>query len=198
MQPGRPLSPACQIGPGDAQDAVRRVESSRAVPAALTPNCSVPAWPSAGAWPAKCLGLSSFQRVQHARRCTAGARVTSNVRQRNLRVPMPSTDPTALPLRQFRLRKALGFLRAASQLPGTLNIAPIGSSTTEKLHPKDIDLLLTVGRDLQRLGAAPPEPLPPDGLMPEALQSTRDRHARTAPSRLHEPSLGRGLPAEAG
>lgn len=197
MQPGRPLSPACQIGPGDAQDTVRRVESSRAVPAALTPNCSVPAWPSAGAWPAMCLGLSSVQRVQHARRCTVGAaspRMSgSETCGSPCEAPTPRPAPAPVPPARGSRLPANGQPR-----PGVLNIALIGSLTTEKFHPKDIDLLLTVGRDLQRLGAAPPEPLSPDGLMPEALQSTRGRHARTGPSRLHEPSLGRGLPAEAG
>jgi len=47
-------------------------------------------------------------------------------------------------------------LRTASQLPGVLNIALVGSLTTDKANPKNIDLLLTVADelDLEPLAAA--------------------------------------------
>ena len=60
------------------------------------------------------------------------------------------------PLRQFLLLEALSFVRTASRLPGVLRIALIGSITTDKPDPKDIDLLLTVADDLdlERLASA--------------------------------------------
>jgi hypothetical protein len=61
---------------------------------------------------------------------------------------MRSSQDTLSPLRQFLLLEALAFLRTASQIPGVLRIALIGSLTTEKATPKDIDLLLTVADDL--------------------------------------------------
>jgi hypothetical protein len=61
---------------------------------------------------------------------------------------MRSTPYTVSALRQFLLLEALGFMRTASQLPGVLRIALIGSMTTDKADPKDIDLLLTVADDL--------------------------------------------------
>ena len=61
---------------------------------------------------------------------------------------MRSFEKTESPLRQFLLLEALNFMRAASQLPGVLRIALIGSMTTDKADPKDIDLLLTVADDL--------------------------------------------------
>jgi hypothetical protein len=82
--------------------------------------------------------------------------LSSNVRRRNLQFLMRSNEDTVSPLRQFLLREALVFLRTASQIPGVLNIALIGSLTTEKTNPKDIDLLLTVADeiDLERLASA--------------------------------------------
>jgi hypothetical protein len=61
---------------------------------------------------------------------------------------MRSAQDNRLPLREFLLQEGLGFIRTASRLPGVLRIALIGSLTTEKADPKDIDLLLTVADDL--------------------------------------------------
>lgn len=72
----------------------------------------------------------------------------ANLGRLGLRFLMRSFQDTESPLRRFLLLEALNFMRAASQLPGVLRIALIGSLTTEKAEPKDIDLLLTVADDL--------------------------------------------------
>jgi hypothetical protein len=84
------------------------------------------------------------------------SRLTSKVRRRKLRFLMRSTQDTFSPLRQFLLLGALGFMRTASRLPGVRQIVLIGSLTTDKADPKDIDLLLTVADDLdlERLASA--------------------------------------------
>lgn len=61
---------------------------------------------------------------------------------------MRCAEHTVLPLRQFLLLEALTFVRSASRLPGVLRIALIGSLTTDKAGPKDVDLLVTVADDL--------------------------------------------------
>ena len=81
--------------------------------------------------------------------------VSSNVWRRKF-IPVMSTGPVNLPpLRQFLLLEALSFIKAASRISGVLRIAMIGSLTTAKAEPKDIDLMLTVddGLDLERLAA---------------------------------------------
>lgn len=66
-----------------------------------------------------------------------------------------STAPVNLqPLRQFLLFEALSFIKAASRNSGVLRIAMIGSLTTAKAEPKDIDLLLTVDDRLNLEGLA--------------------------------------------
>ena len=57
---------------------------------------------------------------------------------------------------QFRYRlleEVVIFVRAACRLPGVTRIALIGSLTTDKVDPKDADLLVTVtdGADLTQL-----------------------------------------------
>jgi hypothetical protein len=54
----------------------------------------------------------------------------SNVGRLRSSVLMRSFENTESPLRQFLLLEALNFMRAASQLPGVLRIALIGSLTT--------------------------------------------------------------------
>jgi len=61
---------------------------------------------------------------------------------------MRRSEHTVSPLRQFLLLEALAFVRSASRLPGVLRIVLIGSLTTEKADPKDVDLLVTVADDL--------------------------------------------------
>jgi predicted nucleotidyltransferase len=54
------------------------------------------------------------------------------------------------------LREGAAFVRAAAALPGVVRIAIIGSLTTDRVDPKDIDLLVTVAdeADLVPLAAA--------------------------------------------
>lgn len=56
---------------------------------------------------------------------------------------MESVAP-APPARARLIAEALAFARAASRLPGVTRIALLGSLTTEKPNPKDVDLLVTV------------------------------------------------------
>jgi hypothetical protein len=51
------------------------------------------------------------------------------------------------PIRAHLLAGALLFVQAAGVLPGVRRIALLGSITTEKASPKDIDLLVTVADD---------------------------------------------------
>lgn len=51
------------------------------------------------------------------------------------------------PIRAHLLAGALLFVQAAGALPGVSRIALIGSLTTSKASPKDIDLLVTVADD---------------------------------------------------
>lgn len=61
-------------------------------------------------------------------------------------------EPT---LRERFLDEAAKFVRAAGAIPGVCRIAVIGSIVTDKPHPKDIDLLVTVtdGADLAPLAS---------------------------------------------
>lgn len=61
------------------------------------------------------------------------------------RHPSPpwSTIDGASPRRHL-LRAAVPFVQAAIRLPGVTRVALIGSLTTEKVDPKDIDLLVTI------------------------------------------------------
>ena len=53
-----------------------------------------------------------------------------------------------MPLIRTRLiTEALAFVRAASKIPGVTRIALIGSMTTNKADPKDVDMLVTVTDD---------------------------------------------------
>ncbi len=63
--------------------------------------------------------------------------------------------PPLLNLRQIMLDETRGFVRLARELPGVQRIALIGSLTTDKEFPKDIDLLVTVSDDcdLSKLAA---------------------------------------------
>jgi hypothetical protein len=47
-------------------------------------------------------------------------------------------------IRQRLLEDGLQFVRTAMQLPGVVRIALLGSLTTEKPEPKDVDLLIAV------------------------------------------------------
>jgi hypothetical protein len=60
--------------------------------------------------------------------------------------PSPQEEQTepAPPIRSLFLAEVLAFAHAASQRPGVLRIALIGSLTTDKPEPKDADLLVTV------------------------------------------------------
>ena len=60
-------------------------------------------------------------------------------------------------VRAFLIAEARAFVCDACRLPGVTRIALIGSITTEKPDPKDVDLLVTVTEDadldpLARLG----------------------------------------------
>jgi hypothetical protein len=62
--------------------------------------------------------------------------------------PTPASQPSPTPSTRARLiAEVLTFVRAASQLPGVLRIALIGSLTTDEPDPKDADLLVTVTDD---------------------------------------------------
>jgi predicted nucleotidyltransferase len=50
-------------------------------------------------------------------------------------------------IRDRFLEEALRFIRTASTIPGVRRIALMGSIVTEKLNPKDIDLLVTISDD---------------------------------------------------
>jgi len=56
--------------------------------------------------------------------------------------------PPRPPAREHLLDGVLAFVRAASQLPGVKRIALIGSLTTSEPEPKDADVLVTVGDDM--------------------------------------------------
>ncbi len=60
----------------------------------------------------------------------------------------PKFDPPPLPdLRSIMFTEVRRFVRFARDIPGVLRIALIGSLTTDKEFPKDIDLLVTVSDD---------------------------------------------------
>jgi hypothetical protein len=66
-------------------------------------------------------------------------------------------DPRFPPTRAFLIAEVRAFVSDACRLAGITRIALIGSLTTEKLEPKDADLLVTVTDDadlepLARLG----------------------------------------------
>jgi hypothetical protein len=60
--------------------------------------------------------------------------------------PAPPSSP-APSTRARLITETLAFVRAASQLPGILRIALIGSLAAEEQDPKDVDLLVTVADD---------------------------------------------------
>jgi hypothetical protein len=57
--------------------------------------------------------------------------------------PRPTQEPPP-PVRPRLIEEVVVFVRAASQLPGVIRIALIGSLATDELEPKDIDMLVTV------------------------------------------------------
>jgi len=62
--------------------------------------------------------------------------------------------PSKCNLRSFLLREVKGFVKTASDIQGVLGISLIGSLTTEKLNPKDADLLITIRKDVDILSLA--------------------------------------------
>lgn len=52
------------------------------------------------------------------------------------------------PLRPYLLREVKHFVQSASQVPGVIRIALIGSLITDKIQPKDADLLVTIDRNI--------------------------------------------------
>ena len=60
----------------------------------------------------------------------------------------PEPAPPQPPVRSQLLEAALLFVRSAARLRGVKRIALIGSLTTTESSPKDIDLLVTVGDDM--------------------------------------------------
>ena len=73
--------------------------------------------------------------------------MASNGRRRTDRRFYEPRPSIAAP-RPFLLTEALAFVRAASQCPGVLRIALVGSLTTDKPIPKDADLLITLEGDI--------------------------------------------------
>lgn len=67
------------------------------------------------------------------------------------RIPLDEWQYGDRPSSEFRsmlLRLALTFVRAASQVSGVRRIALIGSLVTRKPRPKDADLLVSIGGDV--------------------------------------------------
>jgi predicted nucleotidyltransferase len=56
--------------------------------------------------------------------------------------------PTKKNFRAAFIKNALDFAEAVARLPGVLRIALIGSITTSKPKPKDVDLLVTISEDI--------------------------------------------------
>lgn len=67
-----------------------------------------------------------------------------------------SKQPPLPDKRADLLRAVLDFVRDARSLPGVRRIALIGSLTTPKAIPKDVDLLVEVADDLQNVRLDPP------------------------------------------
>ncbi len=61
---------------------------------------------------------------------------------------MEERQEELLSLRHKLLDEALIFTQTASRIPGVIRIALIGSLTTDKIDPKDADLLVTVTDDM--------------------------------------------------
>ena len=59
----------------------------------------------------------------------------------------PTQPSPPEPLRNKLIAEALTFVRAARQVPGILRIALIGSLTTVKPYPHDVDILVTIRDD---------------------------------------------------
>ena len=66
---------------------------------------------------------------------------------------MKNLEEETHPIRQQMLQEVLWFTQAASQILGVTRIALIGSLTTDKADPKDMDMLVTITQevDLQKL-----------------------------------------------
>src|SRR5438128_10247764 len=69
----------------------------------------------------------------------------SNVSARGVRKPM--TGEEQVPLRTFLLNGVLHFTITVGGLPGVSRIALMGSLATQKISPKDADVLVTVAAD---------------------------------------------------
>ena len=58
------------------------------------------------------------------------------------------------PVRNKLIEEALIFIRTANKIPGVVRIAIIGSLTTDKPHPKDVDILVTITDDADLVALA--------------------------------------------
>ena len=70
------------------------------------------------------------------------SRYSRSHRVRNQAPTSPTIDGASP--RRHLLAATLPFVQAASRLPGVTRVALLGSLTTEKADPKDIDLLVTI------------------------------------------------------
>jgi predicted nucleotidyltransferase len=59
----------------------------------------------------------------------------------------PAIQGQLEPVRSKLIEEALNFIRAARKVNGVLRIALIGSLTTDKVNPKDVDILVTITED---------------------------------------------------
>ena len=59
-----------------------------------------------------------------------------------------SLTPVGTEVRRFLLHESVSFVRCATSISGVRKIGLLGSLTTEKPEPKDIDLLVTIDDDV--------------------------------------------------
>ncbi len=57
--------------------------------------------------------------------------------------------PSQEPLRSYLLHEVKRFVQSASQVPGVRRIALVGSLATDKLQPKDADVLVTIAQSIE-------------------------------------------------
>ncbi|MBU0493426.1 MAG: hypothetical protein KKA73_12005 [Chloroflexi bacterium] len=91
-------------------------------------------------------------------------------------------------LRPVFIAETLAFMRAASQLPGVLRIALLGSLTTAEPDPDDVDLLVTITDDMD---------VAPLATLGRQLKGHLQQHNRGADIFLADPRgryLGRTCP----
>jgi hypothetical protein len=67
--------------------------------------------------------------------------------QRNTETKGRLVEHSPVGFRQQLLDEVLHFVSAASQIPGVCRIALVGSIVTERLDPKDVDLLVVIADD---------------------------------------------------